>query len=141
MNCGTEVRRIRRWTYIGNPAGRRDRHGSLLSTCCPSAALLPHPLPMLWSTSLTLALNGASANGTYIGANPASASADFINYQVGGTTKFKVDLNGVITGNGSGLTGISGALSGLNTGDVMFAASGTTAGTTETSPGTIRTIR
>ena len=61
------------------------------------------------------ALVGASASGTYIGANPASAGADFINYQVGGSTKFKVDLNGVITGNGSGLTGVSAAPAGVNT--------------------------
>ena len=52
------------------------------------------------------ALSGASANGTYIGANPAAASADFINYQVGGTTKFKVDLNGVIPVT-AGLTGVN----------------------------------
>ena len=90
------------------------------------------PAATATSSLLTLGatnLSGASASGTYIGANPAAANADFINYQVGGVTKFSVDKNGVITGNGSGLTGISGALSGLNPGDVMFAASGTTAGT------------
>ena len=74
------------------------------------------------------ALVGASASGTYIGANPASAGADFINYQVGGTTKFKVDANGNITGNGSGLTGVTAAAPGsakqipFNNGSNAFAA-------------------
>lgn len=60
------------------------------------------------------ALVGASALGTYIGGNPATASADFINYQVNGTTKFKVDKDGLITGDGSGLTGISAAPAGTS---------------------------
>jgi hypothetical protein len=70
------------------------------------------------------ALSGASASGTYIGANPASASADFINYQVAGTTKFSVDKNGKVTGDGSGLTGIAAAPAGSNT-QVQFNNSGT----------------
>jgi hypothetical protein len=69
------------------------------------------------------ALSGASASGTYIGANPASASADFINYQVGGATKFKVDKNGKVTGDGSGLTGIAAVPAGSNT-QVQFNNSG-----------------
>ena len=97
----------------------------VLSISTAPTASATHALVNLNNTALV----GASANGTYIGANPAAASADFINYQVNGTTKFSVDKNGVITGNGSGLTGISGALSGLNPGDVMFATTGTTAGT------------
>ena len=40
------------------------------------------------------ALVGASAFGTYIGANPAVVGADFINYQVAGVRQFQVDLNG-----------------------------------------------
>jgi hypothetical protein len=68
-------------------------------------------------------LSGASPNGTYIGANPAAASADFINYQVGGTTKFSVDKNGKVTGDGSGLTGISAAPAGANT-QIQFNNSG-----------------
>ena len=42
------------------------------------------------------ALVGGSASGTYVGANPAAAAADFINYQVTSVTKFKVDLNGSV---------------------------------------------
>ena len=59
------------------------------------------------------ALVGGSASGTYIGANPATAGADFMNYQVGGTSDFKVDSAGNVTatsftGSGSGLTGVLG---------------------------------
>lgn len=43
------------------------------------------------------ALVSGSASGTYIGANPASAGADFINYQVGNTSNFKVDSAGNVT--------------------------------------------
>lgn len=43
------------------------------------------------------ALSGANASGTYIGANPASAGPDFMNFQVGGTSYFKVDSGGNIT--------------------------------------------
>jgi hypothetical protein len=60
------------------------------------------------------ALSGGSPSGTYIGANPATAAADFINYQVGGTTKFSVDKNGKVTGDGSGLTGIPATPAGSN---------------------------
>lgn len=69
------------------------------------------------------ALSGASGSGTYIGANPATASADFINYQVGGTTKFSVDKNGKVTGDGSGLTGLSASPAGANT-QIQFNNSG-----------------
>jgi hypothetical protein len=74
------------------------------------------------------ALSGASANGTYIGANPATASADFMNYQVAGTTKFGVDKNGRITGDGSGLTGVTPSFSGLTAGGALFATSSTALG-------------
>ena len=43
------------------------------------------------------ALSGGSANGTYIGANPGSAGADFINFQVNGANKLKVDSAGTVT--------------------------------------------
>lgn len=69
------------------------------------------------------ALSGASSSGTYIGANPASASADFINYQVNGTTKFKVDKNGKVSGDGSGLTGVAAGPAGSNT-QIQFNSSG-----------------
>ena len=42
------------------------------------------------------ALSGASISGTYMGANPLSASADFINYQVGNVTGFLVDKSGAL---------------------------------------------
>jgi hypothetical protein len=43
------------------------------------------------------ALSGASVSGTYIGANPASAGPDFINYQIAGTNAFKVSSAGSLT--------------------------------------------
>jgi hypothetical protein len=42
-------------------------------------------------------LSGGSMNGTYIGANPGAANADFINYQVSSTSKFKVDSGGAVS--------------------------------------------
>ncbi|MDG0816078.1 tail fiber domain-containing protein [Bdellovibrio svalbardensis] len=61
------------------------------------------------------ALSAGSANGTYIGANPAAYTGDFINFQVGNATRFKVDATGKVTGDGSGLTGVTAtaALSGV----------------------------
>ena len=41
-----------------------------------------------------LALSGGSANGTFIGANPASFSGDFMNFQVANTNRLKVNYNG-----------------------------------------------
>jgi hypothetical protein len=40
------------------------------------------------------AISGGNANGTYIAANPASTSADFVNLQVGSATKLRVDSSG-----------------------------------------------
>ena len=86
-------------------------------------------------------LVGASANGTYIGANPAAANADFINYQVGGITKFSVDKNGVITGNGSGLTGVSGAQRSDHRSVQFTTAERDDGSSTADSPGTTSTIK
>ena len=72
----------------------------------------------------------ASANGTYIGTNAAAAGADFINYEVAGVAEFKVDKNGTsITGNGSGLTDITGTMSGMTAGQVPYATSATAVAT------------
>ncbi len=43
------------------------------------------------------ALVGGSANGTYIGANPAAFTGNFIDFQVGGASQFSVSSAGVIT--------------------------------------------
>lgn len=61
------------------------------------------------------ALVSGNANGTYIGANPATAVADFINYQVGGVTKFKVDKDGNVSATISS-SSLSGAVSVANGG-------------------------
>ncbi|MEI6316748.1 MAG: tail fiber domain-containing protein, partial [bacterium] len=44
-----------------------------------------------------LALVGASATGTYIGANPTTFTGDFENYEVAGVSKFSISSTGVIT--------------------------------------------
>jgi hypothetical protein len=46
--------------------------------------------------------------------------------KVGGTSKFSVDNTGKITGDGSGLSNISGAISGLTTGMILKAGSSST---------------
>ena len=58
-----------------------------------------------------LALSGASATGTYIGANPATWTGDFINLQVGGVSKFSINSTGVITATSDAL------INGLTVGD------------------------
>ena len=57
------------------------------------------------------ALSGGSANGTYVGANPAAYTGDFINMQVANASKFKVDGSGNVTTAGT-LTVTSGLKSG-----------------------------
>ncbi len=42
-------------------------------------------------------LSGGSSNGTYLGTNPASFTGNFVDFQIGGTSKFKVDNAGTIT--------------------------------------------
>ncbi|MBX9767715.1 MAG: hypothetical protein K2X47_10625, partial [Bdellovibrionales bacterium] len=66
------------------------------------------------------ALSGGSANGSYIGANPAAFAGNFIDLQVAGVRQFSVSSTGVITGNGSALTGVPGTLSGLTSGRVAL---------------------
>ncbi|MFH1610473.1 MAG: hypothetical protein ABIA91_01145, partial [Patescibacteria group bacterium] len=76
--------------------------------------------PAIWVTSSPLALtttslvmlgpnnlSSASGNGTFIGANPITFAGDFINFQVDGSTRFKVDSNGNLTA--AGLPDISGS--------------------------------
>ncbi len=72
-----------------------------LSISTTPTASATHALVNLSNT----ALSGASASGTYIGANPASAGADFINYQVGNASKYKVDSGGNVTATSSRLNG------------------------------------
>jgi fibronectin-binding autotransporter adhesin len=75
-----------------------------------------------------------NANGTEIGVNAANGYAgDLVNYQVNGVSEFKVGSGGTVTagafvGNGAGLTGISGAVSGLTAGRVTLSTSATTVG-------------
>jgi hypothetical protein len=45
------------------------------------------------------ALSGGYAGGTYIGANPASFSGEFINFEVGNTKMFEVNGLGTVTAN------------------------------------------
>lgn len=58
-----------------------------------------------------LALSGGSSNGTYIGANPAAFTGDFVNLQVGNSSKFKVDNGGVIS-SGAPQTTVNASTSG-----------------------------
>jgi hypothetical protein len=45
------------------------------------------------------ALSSGNSSGTYIGANPSSNSADYINFQLNNTTMFRVDNNGNVGAN------------------------------------------
>ncbi len=71
------------------------------------------------------------ASGTVHAINAASGyGGSLVDYQVAGVSKFKVTATGAVTatsfvGDGSGLTGLSGALSGLTSGGVPYATSAT----------------
>ncbi|MBU4332657.1 hypothetical protein KKD20_06105, partial [Patescibacteria group bacterium] len=47
-------------------------------------------------------MSGANANGTFIAANPASFTGDFVNFQVGDSNKFKIGWDGNATSSGIG---------------------------------------
>ena len=85
--------------------------GSFAST----VSLIGTPTSSATSSLLGLGttLASGSANGTYFSANSASGyTGDFLNFEVNGTSKFKVDylgdltFAGTLTGNGSGLTNL-----------------------------------
>ena len=62
------------------------------------------------------ALSGGSTNGTYIGANPAAFTGDFENYQVNGTSKFRIASAGYIVAGGVpfGAVGVAPSVNYLN---------------------------
>lgn len=70
--------------------------------------------------------SSSSSNGTVIAVNEVSGySGDLMNLQVAGASKFKVDKDGKIYGDGSTLTGVSGTVSGLTATRIPYAASST----------------
>jgi hypothetical protein len=86
-----------------------------LSKSAGNALLLSGSAPINNASLFQLgpnAIASGSANGTYIGINPTSFSGNFVDYQVNGSSKFKVDANGNISaGTVNGVTiGGSGAL-------------------------------
>ena len=94
--------------------------------------------PKASGTNALLTLGGTdiatgNTNGTYIGANAVNSNPDFINFEVGGAIKFRVDGSGnltalgTISGNGSGLTGLSA--SSITSGVLSVAEGGTGTGT------------
>lgn len=109
-----------------------DRFG--LGTVSPKDQLSFANLPAAGATRAMVnltntTLNSGSASGTFIGANPAVAGADFVNFQVNGTSKFKVDNNGAVTA--TQFTGnLTGDLTGNVTGNVTGNCSGTSANVT-----------
>ncbi len=61
------------------------------------------------------AISGGSANGTYIGINPASSSADFLNFQIANSSKLKVANTGAISIGGTQFIDGSRNLSNIGT--------------------------
>ncbi|MBX9768521.1 MAG: hypothetical protein K2X47_14700, partial [Bdellovibrionales bacterium] len=98
-----------------------------LDTLSIGAAPVASATRALFNVSNT-ALVGGSANGTYVGANPAAFTGNFIDLQVAGVRQFSVSNTGVITGNGSALTGVPGTLSGLTSGRVALTTGSNTIG-------------
>ncbi|MBI5466515.1 MAG: hypothetical protein HY974_04475 [Candidatus Kerfeldbacteria bacterium] len=75
--------------------------GSVTSTQTGAATIIASGAPaasaVLSLVQLGPVIAGGSANGTYIGINPATFTGNFVDFQVGGTSKFKVTNAGVIT--------------------------------------------
>ncbi|QQR52226.1 hypothetical protein IPG36_06720 [bacterium] len=91
---------------------RVDTSGNLKLAATPTASAT------VALVELDAAIAGGSASGTFIGANPASFSGDFLNLQVNGATKYKVNnfgdqtagmtqLDGSTTTNGTGTNSTS----------------------------------
>lgn len=91
---------------------RVDTSGNLKLAATPTASATAALV------ELDAAIAGGSANGTFVGANPASFSGDFINLQVNGATMYKVNnfgdqtagmtqLDGSTTTNGTGTNSTS----------------------------------
>ncbi len=128
-NSGAEVGLV----SLGSEKLRVTSSGISIGATSPVDTLSFSTAPIAGSTRALInlsntTLSSGNANGTYIGANPAASSADFINFQVAGTTRFKVNNAGVIYGDGSGLTGISGVVSGLTAGRVALSTGATVVG-------------
>mgnify|MGYP003394101619 FL=1 len=64
-----------------------------LSLCTAPVASSTRALVNLSNT----ALSGASANGTYLGANPAACTGDFLNFQVANVSKASLSCAGALT--------------------------------------------
>lgn len=83
-----------------------------LSIGTPPVASATNALINLTNTVLV----AGNSNGTYIGANPVSTSADFANLQVGGATKLRIDKDGLIQSNGNTITNTDGLAIAAGTG-------------------------
>ncbi|MBX9767452.1 MAG: hypothetical protein K2X47_09300, partial [Bdellovibrionales bacterium] len=87
----------------------------------PTGGDAQYPLVVLGTNNVFGGASPAQWNsaGTWIGANPAAYTGDFINFQVNNVSKFRVDATGKITGDGSGLTGVSASAAGSG-GQIQF---------------------
>lgn len=85
----------------------------------PSGASAQYPLIKLGGNLGGTAGTDWNNSGTYIGANPASLAGDFINFQVNNVSKFKVDKDGKIYGDGSTLSGVTASAAGSG-GQIQF---------------------
>jgi hypothetical protein len=88
-------------TMTGTAASLSATSGALMTTGAPSAGAS--------IIQMASAIAGGSANGTYIGINPASFTGDFSNYQVNGASKFVVTSSGSV-GIGVASSSINGTL-------------------------------
>ena len=139
-SAGTSTNNLALLDSLGN----LNIGGGLFSSASGTNALALTGTPLSSSASSLVqlgsnAVQGGSANGTFIGANPLSFLGDFINLQTSSTSKFKVDNGGTVTiGAGQSYTGAgavtvssggTGALS-LNSASSTLQLSATQFGTT-----------
>lgn len=131
---GTELMVIRDSGSVGigtnAPAARLDVNGTAqvksytANTATSGTVASLSVLPSYNQTSGTAANTDLLINRTQTAVG--SGQQNLIDAQVGGVSKFRVDNTGKVYGDGSGLSNISGAITGLTTGKIPKAGSSTT---------------
>jgi len=98
-----------------------------------SDALIVSSAPVASATASSIRLGatiaGGSANGTYLGSNPAAFTGDFVNLQVAGAVRLRVTNTGATTV-GNTLTVTTGGAT-ITAGDVAITAGNLTTGGTQ----------
>lgn len=90
------------WLEDGTNIFLRLQRNVSIGTALPLDALSIATAPVASATRALVnlsntALSGGSANGTYLGANPAACTGDFLNFQLAGAARAKLTCAGALT--------------------------------------------